>query len=285
MRDFFYSKKFKVIICVLALLIGITLYTVKESSSDPGNSVIAKVFAPVQKLATSIKNGVEESLSVITNAKQYYEDNKQLRAQLDELYVQIVDYEKLKNENEQLRKVIGLKEDFPDYEFSPPCQIISKTANDPFGSFIIDKGTTDGVSVYDPVITDTGLVGIVTKASTTYSRVTTIFSPDVPVGAYCIRNDTTGIVECNAELAAEGVCRMKYIEKDSDLKKGDIIVTSGNSGLFPKDRVIGIVEEIYIEESGLSKTAVIKPVADIKNIQSVFVITSFNGQGENYEEE
>ena len=285
MRDFFYSKKFKVIICVLALLIGITLYTVKESSSDPGNSVIAKVFAPVQKLATSIKNGVEESLSVITNAKQYYEDNKQLRAQLDELYVQIVDYEKLKNENEQLRKVIGLKEDFPDYEFSPPCQIISKTANDPFGSFIIDKGTTDGVSVYDPVITDTGLVGIVTKASTTYSRVTTIFSPDVPVGAYCIRNDTTGIVECDAELAAEGVCRMKYIEKDSDLKKGDIIVTSGNSGLFPKDRVIGIVEEIYIEESGLSKTAVIKPVADIKNIQSVFVITSFNGQGENYEEE
>ncbi len=285
MRDFFYSKKFKVIICVLALLIGITLYTVKESSSDPGNSVIAKVFAPVQKLATSIKNGVEESLSVITNAKQYYEDNKQLRAQLDELYVQIIDYEKLKNENEQLRKVIGLKEDFPDYEFSPPCQIISKTANDPFGSFIIDKGTTDGVSVYDPVITDTGLVGIVTKASTTYSRVTTIFSPDVPVGAYCIRNDTTGIVECDAELAAEGVCRMKYIEKDSDLKKGDIIVTSGNSGLFPKDRVIGIVEEIYIEESGLSKTAVIKPVADIKNIQSVFVITSFNGQGENYEEE
>lgn len=285
MRDFFYSKKFKVILCVLALLIGITLYTVKESSSDPGNSVIAKVFAPVQKLATSIKNGVEESLSVITNAKQYYEDNKQLRAQLDELYVQIIDYEKLKNENEQLRKVIGLKEDFPDYEFSPPCQIISKTANDPFGSFIIDKGTTDGVSVYDPVITDTGLVGIVTKASTTYSRVTTIFSPDVPVGAYCIRNDTTGIVECDAELAAEGVCRMKYIEKDSDLKKGDIIVTSGNSGLFPKDRVIGIVEEIYIEESGLSKTAVIKPVADIKNIQSVFVITSFNGQGENYEEE
>ncbi|MGN0689892.1 MAG: hypothetical protein ACI4KH_05700, partial [Oscillospiraceae bacterium] len=109
MRDFFYSKKFKVIVCVLALLIGITLYTVKESSSDPGNSVIAKVFAPVQKLATSIKNGVEESLSVITNAKQYYEDNKQLRAQLDELYVQIIDYEKLKNENEQLRKVIGLK--------------------------------------------------------------------------------------------------------------------------------------------------------------------------------
>lgn len=285
MRDFFYSKKFKVIVCVLALLIGVTLYTVKESSSDPGNSVIAKVFAPVQKLATNIKNGVEESLSVITNAKQYYEDNKQLRAQLDELYVQIIDYEKLKNENEQLRKVIGLKEDFPDYEFSPPCQIISKTANDPFGSFIIDKGTTDGVSVYDPVITDTGLVGIITKASTTYSRVTTIFSPDVPVGAYCIRNDTTGIVECDAELAAEGVCRMKYIEKDSDLKKGDIIVTSGNSGLFPKDRVIGIVEDIYIEESGLSKTAVIKPVADIKNIQSVFVITSFNGQGENYEEE
>lgn len=285
MSDFFYSKKFKIILCVLALLVGISLYSVKESSSDPANSVIAKIFSPFQKLSTSIKNSVEDSLSVITNAKQNYEENIELRAKLDELYVQIIDYQKLKNENDQLRRVIGLKEDFPDFTFSPPCQIISKTANDPFGSFIIDKGTTDGISVYDPVITDAGLVGIVTKASTTYSRVTTILSPEVPVGAYCIRNNTTGIVECDAELAAEGICRMKYIEKDSDLEVGDIIVTSGNSGLFPKDRIIGTVEEIYIEESGLSKTAIIRPIADIKEIQSVFVITSFNGQGESYEEE
>lgn len=285
MSDFFYSKKFKIILCVLAFLVGISLYSVKESSSDPANSVISKIFSPFQKLSTSIKNSVENSLSVITNSKQNYEENIELRAKLDELYVQIIDYQKLKNENDQLRRVIGLKEDFPDYTFSPPCQIISKIANDPFGSFIIDKGTTDGISVYDPVITDAGLVGIVTKASTTYSRVTTILSPEVPVGAYCIRNNTTGIVECDAELAAEGICRMKYIEKDSDLEAGDIIVTSGNSGLFPKDRIIGTVEEIYIEDSGLSKTAIIKPIADIKEIQSVFVITSFNGQGESYEEE
>jgi rod shape-determining protein MreC len=285
MRDFFLSRKFKIILCMLAVLVGIALYTVKESSSDPANSVISKIFAPFQKLSTSIKNGVENSLSVITNAKQNYDENIELRAKLDELYVQIIDYQKLKNENDQLRRVIGLKEDFPDFAFSPPCQIISKTANDPFGSFVIDKGTADGISVYDPVITDAGLVGIVTKASTTYSRVTTILSPEVPVGAYCIRNNTTGIVECDAELAAEGICRMKYIEKDSDLEVGDIIVTSGNSGLFPKDRIIGTVEEIYIEESGLSKTAIIKPIADIKEIQSVFIITSFNGQGESYEEE
>ena len=75
MRDFFFSKKFKIILCVLALLVRIALYTVKESSSDPANSVISKIFAPFQKLSTSIKNGVENSLSVITNAKQNSEKN------------------------------------------------------------------------------------------------------------------------------------------------------------------------------------------------------------------
>ena len=282
MKDFFYSKTFKVIICILALLVGVMIYTVKNGTDE--HSVFHKIFSPVEEFSTNISSRVEQTLDTLTNARKYYEDNQKLKAQLDELYTQIVDYEEIKQENDELRKVIGLKEDYPDYEFSPPCAVISKTTNDPFGSFIIDKGSLDGIEVYDPVITEAGLVGIVTKVSSTYSRVTTILSPEVPVGAYCIRNNTTGIIEGDAELAADGLCYMKYIDRDSDIRSGDIIVTSGNSGLFPKGRIVGIIKEVTVDESGLSLTATINPLADVKEVTSVFVITSFNGQGEGYED-
>ena len=71
-----------------------------------------------------------------------------------------------------MRQVIGLKEQFPDYVFSPPCAIIAKTTNDPFGSFIIDKGSDDDISLNDPVITADGLVGVVVKVSFTPCRET-----------------------------------------------------------------------------------------------------------------
>ncbi|MBE6838432.1 MAG: rod shape-determining protein MreC [Ruminococcus sp.] len=284
MKDFFFSKTFKIILCLFALFIGIMLYTATQSGKDIGAEIFQTLFSPVQSASASISSAVREKLDMLTNARRYYEDNIQLRQKLDEMYNTMVDYEEIKKENEQLRNVIGLKEDYPDYEFSPPCAVISKTANDPFGSFIIDKGSSDGISAYDPVITDAGLVGVVTKVSSTYSRVTTILSPEVPVGVYCIRSGSSGVIEGDAAFAADGLCRMKYIDIDSDIQVGDIIVTSGNSGLFPSGRVVGTVKEIEVESSGLSFTATIEPIVDIPEVHSVFVITSFNGQGEGYEE-
>ena len=284
MHEFFSSKKFKIIVFILALLIGVMLYSAKNSGSESGASFFGTVFEPVQKFSTNVSNKVQSGLDMLVNAKDYYEDNQKLKKQLNEYYKKVVDYEKLKEENQQLREVMGLKEDFPDFEFSPPCSVISRTTNDPFGSFVIDKGTSDGISQYDPVITEDGLVGIVTKVSKTYSRVQTILSPDVPVGGYCIRTKDTGVVEGDVDLAEKGLCKLKYIDRDSKIEKGDIIVSSGNSGLFPVDRIIGTVEDITAEESGLSLTATIKPAVDVMSVNNVFVITNFNGQGEGYEE-
>lgn len=284
MRDFFKSTKFKILVCVLALIVGIMLYSASNSGSESGASIFGTIFKPIQKFSSSVTNKVESSLDMLLNASKYYDDNKKLKEQLNEYYKKVVDYENLKEENEQLRSVIGLKEQFPDYEFSPPCSVISRTTNDPFGSFTIDRGTDDGIAQYDPVITKDGLVGIVTKVSKTYSRVQTILSPEVPVGAYCIRTKDTGVVEGDTELAKKGYCKMIYLSRESTLEVGDIIVSSGNSGLFPIDRIIGTVEEIKPEENGLSLTATIKPVVDVNQVSNVFVITSFKGQGEGYEQ-
>ena len=72
---------------------------------------------------------------------------------------------------------------------------------------------------------------------------------------------------------------MSDILKDAEIQEGDIVFTSGKSGLFPKDILVGTVTEVYDDPNGLTKHALIKPAEDIKNVSSVFAITDFDGKG------
>lgn len=99
-----------------------------------------------------------------------------------------------------------------------------------------------------------------------------------------MRTKDTGVIEGDIEYAGKGLCKMNFIPKGSDIRRGDIVATSGASGVFPADRLVGVVEEVGMEESGLSMYAVIRPAVDSKTVASVFVVTYFNGQGEGYEE-
>ena len=182
----------------------------------------------------------------------------------------------MKTEVEELRKFIGIKEENEKMVVSPPCTIISRTANDPYGTFVIDRGSNDGIKVYDPVATSEGLVGIVTEVAKSYATVRTILSPDLSVGALCVESRDTGIIEGNLTYAADGKCKMIYIDKKNKIKSGDLIITSGNSGQFPQGYVIGNVVETGIEDSGLNSYAIIQPAVDSTKISSVMVITEFD---------
>lgn len=284
MREFFSSWKFKVILGVVALLLGLMVYAATTSNiATSPESLLGAITAPFQRLTTNISNAVESQLDKLINADKYYKENQLLKEQLAEIYGKYINYEDIKAENEQLREVIGLKEDNSDYEFSPPSSIIGRQSNDIYGSFVIDKGSLDGISAQDPVITSAGLVGRVIEVAPTYSRVATLLSPDVPVGVYCVETKDTGILMGDIDLASQGKCKMVYIDKDSKLKRGDIVVTSGRSGVFPDGIMVGTVEDVYIEDTGLSKSAIITPVVNSGKIKDVFVITSFEGQGLGYE--
>lgn len=285
MGEFFHSRKFKVILCIIALLIGIMLYSVTTGGySSKSSSFFGTIFGPIQEFSSGVSSNVKNTISMLVNAKANYEDNIRLREQLGEVYNDIIDYDKLKQENEEFRKAFGLKEKYPDRVFSSPCTVIARDVNDPYGNFTINQGTIAGIEPNEPVITSTGLVGITYEVAGTYSKVRTILSSDSSVGVYCVRNKDRGVIEGSYENARSGVCKMKYIDKESDIRVGDIVATSGNSGLYPIDILVGTVAEVGIEESGLTLYAMIEPIVDVENVPSVFVITAFNGQGEGYEE-
>lgn len=283
MKEFFGSKKFKAIICILALIVGIMIYAA-VSSSTLISSALGTIFAPVQKVTQGVMSSITSAFDMLVNAKDYYDENQELKEKIAELTAQLVDYTQTKQENEHLREMVALSESNPGIEFSEPCTVIGRTANDVYGSFFIDKGEKDGIGYYDPVVTANGLVGFVTEVQYTYSKVTTLLSNDISLGVYCVRTGETGVIEGNYDLALNGNVRMIYIPLECEMTDGDIVITSGYSGLVPKGLVVGTASDIVIAPSGLSKNAIITPTIDADTLKTVYVITDFDGKGSGYEE-
>ncbi len=255
------------------------------SSSNAINSAIGRVFSPIQKFSNNISDRVTETLDMLINARDYYEENIRLKDQIAALLAQMSDYTQVMQENDHLREMIDLASSSSGIELSEPCTVIGRTANDVYGSFFIDKGEKDGIEYYDPVVTANGFVGYVTEVEYTYSKVTTLLSNDISLGVYCVRTGETGVTEGSYELALDGSVRMVYIPLDCEMTDGDIIITSGYSGLVPRGLVIGTAGETFIASNGLSRSGIITPAIDPYSLKTVFVITDFDGKGSGYEEE
>lgn len=280
MKDFFHSVKFKILLGIGALLAGLMTYiAVTAGRETTPQQVLNTLSYPFVKAANFIADGVGGFFDKLINADKYKSQNDELTAKLSEMYKYTMDYDTLEKENIRLREMLGLKQKNKDFLFSEPCDIISRNANDLYGGFTISKGKNDGLSLNDPVITSTGLVGRVTSIADNYAKVATIISPQVNVGVYTTRAKTTGVIENDVSSAQKELCIMSDILKDADIKVGDIIFTSGKSGLFPADIPVGTVTEVYDDSNGLTKHALIKPMEDVKGISSIFVITDFDGKG------
>lgn len=279
MGGFFRNKKFRIILCIIALLIGIMLYSVTQDGYTlPTTGFVGRILNPVRSVSNRISDSVEDALEMFTDAKDAQEENEALRQQVAELEKQLVDYQSTQNELEELKKIMGVKEEHSSDELSSPCTIIGYVENDPFHSFYINKGSKDGLSVYDPVVTAEGLVGIISEISETYATVETLCSPNLSVSVVASGTNESGIVEGDVTLTASYQCRMIYLDKDTTLKKGDLLVTSNSVGIFPQGYLIGSVESIELMESGLSYSAVIEPAVDFENLTSVIVVTNFAGK-------
>lgn len=280
LKEFFRSIKFKVILCIIVLLVGMGVYTLtSEGRAFLVSQGVYTLFEPILNVTSSISDSISSNVDAILNYKDYYNENQELKQEIYDLNEQLADYENNKKELEELRKFVGIKEDNPTYELSAPCNIIAKSSSDPYCTFTIDKGMEDGISLYDPVVTGSGLVGMISEIANSYAVVTTVLSPDISIGAMSIKSTDMGIIQGTATESVNGLTKMMYIDKENKLSVGDTIACSGNSGTFPKGYLIGKVKEIGVEETGLSAYAIVEPFVNIDKLTSVIVITNFDGQG------
>ena len=287
MRDFFKSTRFKVLMAFLAFLVGIMVYAVtKGGYSVSGASFINKASKPFRAFSNSISMKIEHNLDKLSIATEYYNENQRLKQQIGELNNKLTEYEALKEEVEEQRKFEMIKEHHEDYVLSQPCSVLGYVTIDPFKSFTIDRGSADGIEPNCPVATAEGLVGITIEVSEHTSTVRTILSPDLSVAAVSSASSSTdyGIIEGTILSAENGNTHLIHVDIENALKAGDLMVTTGTSGIFPKDYPIGTVTEISLDSTGLSACANIEPCIDISKLSSVIVITDFSGKKEDSNE-
>ena len=161
--------------------------------------------------------------------------------------------------------------------------MVARNANDMYGGFTINRGSSDGLSLNDPIVTSVGLVGIVTEIAPNYAQVSTMLSPQVNVGVITMRSKATGVLENDLTHAENGMCLMSNILKDADIRVGDVVATSGKSGLYPESIMVGRVVEVYDDPNGLSRHAVVKPLVDCFDVTTVFSVVEFDGKGLSFE--
>ena len=287
MRDFLKSTRFKILLGFLAFLVGIMIYAVtKGGYSVSGASFINTITKPFRAGSNGISMKMEGTVDKLSNADKYYEENQKLKKQIGELNAQLTEYDAIKAEVEELRKFVSIKEEHEDYMLSQPCGVLGYVTNDPFKSFTIDKGSADGILVNCPVVTAEGLVGITVEVSEHVSTVRTILSPDLSVAAMASSSSADqGIIEGNVLSSESGQTKLIHVPKKNKLKRGDLMITTGTSGLFPKDYPIGTILDIGLDSNGLSVCADIQPCVDVTRLTSVIVITDFSGKKEEDKDE
>ena len=274
----FRDSNLRIFLTAVLVMTCIMLYSIGTGGrSDFVSSIAGIITEPVQRVSAMISAGFGSFSGNFDDIEQIRAENELLKKKVREMNRKTVDYNDLKAENEQYRKLLGLKEENDMYEFLAST-VISRDGNDYYAGFTLDKGSADGVELYDPVITADGLVGYISGIGVTSSKVTTILSPGLEVGAVDKDTRDGGTLFGEISTAKEGCTRLNYLSRDCDVTVGDIVVTSGFGSVFPANLIIGNVKEIRAESENISLYAVVEPTADVKGCTDVFIITEFEGQ-------
>ncbi|MBR0536319.1 MAG: rod shape-determining protein MreC [Clostridia bacterium] len=280
MKRFFRSGSFKTLVVIVAvILLGVIFAAISRNASTPLTSAVGTIFSPLNSLASTISESLSDVSASFRSSTLYQAEIVELEQQLEEKRKQLADYDELKKKVEAYEKFYGIKQKNEDFQFSYGS-VISKDAADAYGSFVLNTGSNDGVSVGDPVIYGEYVIGVVKKVNFTTCVVYSILDPRVNVGAFESGTKEYGYVSGDPKLYNSNLCKLYGLNSTTSIVKGGIVCTSGAGGVFPNGLIIGEVEAVKSDEVSSAYYAEIKPFCLPNEVTDVFVITSFAGQGE-----
>ena len=257
LKDFFDTWKFKILVAVAVFLVGIMAYAGANGRLTAApQELLSVVLTPFQKVTSALSGGIGSVWEKYTSIDDVMAQNEQLEAENAELRQQMVDYDRLKAENKAYKALANIQEKNSNATYVSGF-VIGRDPLDEFGGFTLDKGTADGVAVNDAVISDRGyLLGMVVEADPTSCKVMTILHPSFNAAWVVSRTRENGILNGNTTYAADGLCTLTNLERSTETRAGDQVITTGLGGVFPPDLLVGTVQDVVPEASGKSSIAV-----------------------------
>jgi rod shape-determining protein MreC len=278
-KEFFASFKFKVFAVIALVLIGLMIRTgVSGGMASFTADAVSFIVTPVQSLSADVSGFFSGMINDIVTFSYEKEENLKLKKQISDLQSKIVNYDDMVRENQQLEAGFNLHKDNPDFKLVPSI-VISREADQWFSSFTVDKGALDGIGKDDVVVTpDSDLVGKVTEIYAHSAVVTTILDPSTFAGIIISETGDPGQSGGKLDLISKGEFMVDYLTKDSAVAPGDIVITSGTAGIFPKNLKVGTVSSVSSDNTGMSLYVVCSPMVSLTNLKDVYIITDFNGK-------
>jgi len=268
---FFYKKAVVLGVAVLTVFLLASSAARGKYRFDVSEQIVTTALAPVEyvvsKVGYSFRNvgiGISDIISV-------YRDNQVLKAQNEELRANINQTTETEAENTRLRVLLDYKKAAPQFGFVV-ATVVGRDASTWSNVIIINRGTANGLVKDMPVVTPQGLVGNVVEVYANSAKVQLILDPRSAVGSLVQRTESrvTAIVEGNG--AKPSTPRMVNLARDADVISGDVVITSGLGGIYPKGLVVGEVVDVVDEAGGLLKYAALKPAVDFNRLEEVMVI-------------
>lgn len=279
MGNFFKSRSFFVLVTVLVLLCGIpTILSAMGQGSMVKDGVMA-IVTPFSRGARALGEAFGGFGRYFSEFGRLEEENRILSDRVRELEAQVYDLTLLEEENAWMRAYLGAKRAHTDFTFCD-ANLIGSESGGHVSAFTLDRGTTSGIAVGMPVVTEDGVVGRVTEVGLTFSRVSTVINYDASIGAYIERSGEIGIVSGDFELRRDGLCLLEYLPFDADVEVGDTVTSSGLGSVYPRGLVIGEVTEITGDEYNHVKVAVVRPAADLTKLTKVMILTDYTVETE-----
>jgi rod shape-determining protein MreC len=280
-----YRKQVRRRRAVLVLLIVVSLVLLSSQfSEDEGGPLhaiqrgVATVFGPLEEGASRALKPVQDLVNWFDETFDARGENDSLKAELADLRARVAESEAAVGENTELKGLLGLDGKAPVVEYEPvTARVIGRSPSVWYSTVIVDKGSSAGVEVNDPVITGDGLAGRISDTTRGTAEVTLITDHRSAVSAKVLPEGPEGVVEPEAGDPTDLL--LDFISNDEQIQTGQILVTAGwsngvISSAFPAGIEIGRVTEASVDQDATYQRVVVQPFADLRGMDWVQVLTA-----------
>ena len=242
-------------------------------TSEPLAEAAGMIVVPFEKSIDGIGSWISEISQTFQDKQELINKNQELQDAVDTLTEQNNILIQNQSELSRLQELYKLDEEYSSYP-KVAARIISKDPGNWYDTFMINRGSNDGIRVDNNVISGKGLVGIVTEVGSNWATVRAIIDDSSYVSVMTVGTDDNCVVTGDLELIDEGKLRFSQLyDKDDKVTVGERIVTSNISDKYVEGLFVGYVSELELDTKNLTKTGTIVTPVDFKHLKDVFVIT------------
>ena len=274
MRHYFTNKIRMVLLIALLLAVGLGVISSLTDMNFPQN-LVQGVLTPFRTGISKLVDRSQQLYNYIFEYESLLAENEALKAQLAEIEDEARDAYATKQENERLRAALKLTEANEDYKLVD-AYIISTSSADWSSVFTINRGANVGIQPGMCAITAYGeLVGLVSEVGTNYAVVKSVLDSSLEISATIAASGHSGMVQGGYASGLEGLLRMNYLPSSATIRNHDQVVTTGST-VYPRNLILGHVVDAGFDGAGVAKYALLKPAADIRSLEQVFIMTDYN---------